>query len=145
MNKVELMGRLVADPTVKTTQSQKAVCNFTIAVERKFKTASGERQSDFLNIVAWGQSAELIGKYFQKGSRIIVIGNLQSRSYDNADGKKTYTTEVVLEELYFVDKKGEAVQSEPANEGSRSTPATPTVAESFYPAMDDDTTLPFDL
>lgn len=138
MNKVTLMGRFTKDPELKTTQNQKAVCSFTLAVERKFKTASGERQADFISIVSWGQQAETISKYFQKGSRIIVIGNLQGRSYDDKDGEKVYTMEVVLEELYFVDKKGESVSSEPAN------PA-PAAAESFYPKMDNDTLLPFSL
>lgn len=140
MNKVTLLGRFVKDPETRTVGANNtANCSFTIAVERKFKNANGERQSDFLNIVAWGQSAELIGKYFQKGSRIIVIGNLQSRSYDNADGKKTYIIEVVLEELYFVDKKGDAVQSEPA-----SAPAATTTAEPLFPSMDDDVVLPWE-
>lgn len=139
MNKVILIGRLVKDPEVKTTQSQTAVCSFTIAVDRKFKNADGERQADFLNCVAWRQQAELLGRYFQKGSRIGIVGNLQSRSYDDASGKKIYVTEVVVDEIEFVDSKNEQKQT------ASNAPSMPTVDNGFYPAMDDDTSLPFDL
>ena len=150
MNKVILVGRLVKDPEVKTTQSQIAFCGFTIAVDRKFKTASGERQADFISCVAWRQQAEFLGKYFQKGSRVAVVGNLQSRTYDDANGKKVYITEVVVDEIEFVDSKHEGTQVS-GSEGSRSVstnsnpPPAPSVDSGFYPAMDDDTTLPFDL
>jgi len=150
MNKVILVGRLVKDPEVKTTQSQIAFCGFTIAVDRKFKTASGERQADFISCVAWRQQAEFLGKYFQKGSRVAVVGNLQSRTYDDANGKKVYVTEVVVDEIEFVDSKKEGAQTS-GSEGSRSAaassnpPPAPSVDNGFYPAMDDDTTLPFDL
>ena len=105
MNKVILVGRLVKDPEVKTTQSQISVCSFTIAVDRKFKAANGERQSDFISCVAWRQQAELLGKYFQKGSRVGVIGNIQTRNYDDANGKKVYVTEVIVDEIEFVESK----------------------------------------
>ena len=150
MNKVILIGRLVKDPEVKTTQSQIAFCGFTIAVDRKFKTASGERQADFITCVAWRQQAEFLGKYFQKGSRVAVTGNLQSRSYDDKDGKKVYVTEVVVDEIEFVDSKRDGAQAS-GSEGTRSVsassnpPTAPSVDNGFYPAMDDDTTLPFDL
>ena len=150
MNKVILVGRLVKDPEVKTTQSQIAFCGFTIAVDRKFKTASGERQADFISCVAWRQQAEFLGKYFQKGSRVAVVGNLQSRTYDDANGKKVYVTEVVVDEIEFVDSKREGAPAS-GSEGSRSVsassnpPPAPSVDNGFYPAMDDDTTLPFDL
>lgn len=139
MNKVILIGRLVKDPEVKTTQSNNAVCSFTLAVDRKFKNADGERQADFLNCVAWRQQAELLGKYFQKGSRIGIVGNLQSRSYDDASGKKIYVTEVVVDEIEFVESKKE--------QGTSQTyaPPVPSVDNGYYPAMDDDTSLPFSL
>jgi len=141
MNKVILIGRLVKDPEIKTTQSQIAFCGFTIAVDRKFKTSSGERKADFISCVAWRQQAEFLGHYFSKGSRVAVIGNLQSRTYDDANGKKVYVTEVVCDEIEFVDSKhdlqtGTTVQN---------NPPAPTVDNGFYPAMDDDTALPFDL
>lgn len=134
MNKVIVIGRLVKDLEVKTTQSQVAVCSFTIAVDRKFKNANGEREADFLNCVAWRQQAEFLGKYFQKGSKVAIVGNLQARSYDGSDGKKVYVTEVVVDEVDFVDSKPQ-----------QNNPPAPTVDNGFYPAMDDDTTLPFDL
>ncbi len=149
MNKVILVGRLVKDPEVKTTQSQISVCSFTIAVDRKFKAANGERQSDFISCVAWRQQAELLGKYFQKGSRVGIIGNLQSRSYDDANGKKVYVTEVIVDEIEFVESKREGSGPQ-AYEGARAVsssnpPPAPSVDNGFYPAMDDDRTRPFDL
>lgn len=150
MNKVILVGRLVKDPEVKTTQSQIAFCGFTIAVDRKFKSASGERQADFISCVAWRQQAEFLGKYFQKGSRVGIVGNLQSRTYDDANGKKVYVTEVVVDEIEFVDSKGsgQSHTDAPRESGEpkgNNSPPPPSVDNGFYPAMDDDTTLPFDL
>ena len=149
MNKVILVGRITKDPEVKTTQSQNAVCSFTIAVDRKFKSPAGERQSDFISCVAWRQQAELLGRYFKKGSRMAIVGNLQSRSYDDANGKKVYVTEVIVDEIEFVESKREG-SAAPAYEGARAVsssnpPPAPSVDNGFYPAMDDDTTLPFDL
>ena len=157
MNKVILVGRITKDPEVKTTQSQNAVCSFTIAVDRKFKSPAGERQSDFISCVAWRQQAELLGRYFKKGSRMAIVGNLQSRSYDDANGKKVYVTEVIVDEIEFVDSKHDT-QTDDATPAPAQKPVTKnqgkyagnqyaTVgAPSFYDArMDDDTTLPFDL
>lgn len=150
MNKVILIGRLVKDPEVKSTQSQISVCSFTLAVDRRSKNADGERQSDFLSCVAWRQQAEFLGKYFHKGSRVGIIGSLQSRSYDDQTGKKVYVTEVVVDEIEFVESKREGAAGNGGFEPQRSTPAmnpppAPTVDSGFYPTMDDDTTLPFDL
>lgn len=131
MNQVIIIGRLTKSPEVKTTQSGVAVCAFTVAVDRKFKDAQGNRQADFLSCVAWRQSAELLGRYFQKGSRIGIVGNLQSRSYDDQNGKKVYVTEILVDQIEFIDKAGEHQ-------------AAPAPSEQ-YPTMDDDTTLPFDL
>ena len=145
MNKVILVGRLVKDPEVKTTQSQIAFCGFTIAVDRKTKK-DAEKQADFISCVAWRQQAEFLGKYFQKGSRLAIVGNLQSRTYDDANGKKVYVTEVAVDEIEFVDSKrevGSAPQSNP--NASSGNPNAPAADNGFYPAMDDDTTLPFDL
>ena len=103
MNKVILMGRLTKDPEVKQTPSNIAVCSFTIACDRRFKSQNGERQSDFINCVAWRQQATLLGNYFHKGSRIAVVGSLQSRSYDDQNGQKRYVTEVVVDEIEGAD------------------------------------------
>jgi len=132
MNKVIIIGRLTADPTIKTTQSQIAFCGFTIAVDRKFKK-DGEKTADFITCVAWRQQAEFLGKYFQKGSRVAIVGNLQCRSYDDANGKKIYVSEVVCDEVEFIDSKREE-QSAPKQ----------TTSEGFYPEIGDDNE-PFDL
>jgi single-strand DNA-binding protein len=149
MNKVILVGRLTKDPEVKTTQNQIEYCSFSVAVDRRFKTASGERQADFINCVAWRQQAKLLGQYFQKGSRIGIVGNLQTRDYEK-DGKKVYVTEVAVDEIEFVDSKRESSGSSSGDESSsgsmsRTPPPALQVESGFYPAMDDDTSLPFDL
>ena len=131
MNQVILIGRITKDPEVKTTQNDIAVCSFTLAVDRKFKNANGEREANFISCVAWKQTAELIGKYFQKGSKIGVIGNIQTRSYEK-DGHKVYVTEIVVDQIEFVESKGE---SKPQN----------ATIEPHYATIDDDTTIPFDL
>lgn len=102
MNKVVLMGRMTADPDVRQA-GETQVVNFTIAVNRRRKEQ--EHNADFPRCVAFGKTAELIGKYFHKGSQICVSGHLQTGSYDHRDGYKVYTTDVVVEEMDFVDKK----------------------------------------
>lgn len=102
MNKVVLMGRMTADPDVRQA-GETQVVNFTIAVNRRRKEQ--EHNADFPRCVAFGKTAELIGKYFRKGSQICVSGHLQTGSYDHRDGYKVYTTDVVVEEMDFVDKK----------------------------------------
>ena len=103
-NKVILIGRLTADPELKQTGNGTAVTSFTIAVDRKHNKDS-EKKADFINIVAWRQSAEFICKYFRKGSAIIVLGELQTRSWDDSNGKKHYSTEVVASEVSFAESK----------------------------------------
>lgn len=105
MNKVILMGRLTKDPEVKKTQSNLSVCSFSIAVDRRFKDSNGNKQTDFINCVAWRTAADIIGNYFHKGSRILVTGSLQSRSYDDQAGNKRTVIEVLVEEVEFVDPK----------------------------------------
>ncbi|MBN1891439.1 MAG: single-stranded DNA-binding protein [Clostridiales bacterium] len=150
MNKVILVGRLTRDPEVKTTQNQVEVCSFTVAVDRRFKSANGERQADFLNCVAWRQQARLLGQYFQKGSRIGIVGNLQSRSYDDKDGKRVYVTEVSVDEIEFIDSKRDSQNnSSEYDDASASAPQDPPSAlqtdSGFATTMDDDVSLPFDL
>ena len=109
MNKVQLIGRITKDIEIKLTSSQTAYCNFTLAVDRRFKDKDGNKQTDFINCVAWKQTAEFINKYFAKGSRIGVCGSIQTRSYEK-DGQKVFVTEVVVDEAEFVEStaKGEA-------------------------------------
>ena len=107
MNKVILMGRLTRDPEVRyTTNTNALVCSFSLAVNRRFKS-EGQPDADFINIVSWGKTAEFCSKYFTKGQQVGVIGRMQTRNYDDKDGKKVYVTEVVAEEAYFADSKRE--------------------------------------
>jgi len=101
MNNVTLVGRLTKDPEVKTTQTDKSTCTFSIAVDRPSK----EKTADFISCVAWEKNAELIGKYLSKGSRIGIIGAIQSRSWEGTDGKRIYVTEVLVNRIEFIDTK----------------------------------------
>ena len=111
MNKVILLGRLTKDPEVKFTQNNTCVCTFGLAVNRKFKQ-EGQPDADFINIVAWAKTGEFCSKYFTKGQQVVVSGHLQTRSYDDKEGKKIYVTEVIAEEVYFADSKKEETKSE---------------------------------
>ena len=105
MNKVVLLGRLTRDPEVRYTQNNNTmVCSFSLAVNRRFKQ-EGQPDADFINIVAWNKTAEFVAKYFTKGQQVAVVGRIQTRNYDDKDGKKVYVTEVVAEEVYFADSK----------------------------------------
>lgn len=105
MNKVELIGRLTKEPEIKLTSNQTQFCNFTIAVDRRFKDANGQRQADFINCVAWKQTAVFIQKYFHKGNRIGVVGSIQTRSFDDQNGQKRFVTEVIVDEAEFVESQ----------------------------------------
>ena len=104
MNKVQLVGRITKDTELKHTSNNTVFCNFTLAVDRKFKDANGNRQADFINCVAWRQQAAFINKYFNKGSRIGICGSIQTRSYEDQDGQKHFLTEVIVEEAEFVEQ-----------------------------------------
>lgn len=103
MNKVLLVGRITKDVEIRMTSNQTPYCNFTLAVERRFKDANGQRQVDFINCVAWKQTATFIQQYFKKGSRIGVAGSIQTRTYDDQNGAKHYIVEVVVDEAEFVE------------------------------------------
>lgn len=107
MNKVILVGRLAQDPQLRTTNTGKSVCQFSVAVDRRFKT-EGQPTADFFNIVAWGRQAEVISQYLGKGQQIALNGRLQSRSYVGNDGAKRYVTEVVLEEFDFIGSRNQS-------------------------------------
>lgn len=113
MNKAILMGRLTKDPELKYTSSSKAVCKFTIAVDRRYTKQGEERQADFIPVVVWDKQAEFTGKYFRKGQQVLVVGRIQNRSWDDAEGKKHYMTEIVAEETYFADSRKEQQGTEP--------------------------------
>ena len=101
LNKVILGGRLTADPELKQTPQGVSVTSFSITVNRRGK----EQQADFINCVAWNKTGEFVSKYFKKGQQVAVVGRLQTRTYDDANGQKRYVTEVVVEETYFADSK----------------------------------------
>ena len=118
MNKVVLMGRLTEDPETKYTQTNNTlVCNFSLAVNRRFARQGEERQADFINVVAWSKTGEFCSKYFTKGQQVGVIGRLQTRTWDDEEGKKHYVTEVVAEEVYFADTKKTSNSVEPTPSG----------------------------
>lgn len=102
MNKVELIGRLTKDAELKETQNEVKFCNFTLAVDRRFKDASGQRQTDFINCTAWRQTASFIAGHFKKGDRVAICGSIQTRSYED-DGTKRMAVEVIADEAEFVD------------------------------------------
>lgn len=136
MNKVILMGRLTKDPELRyTTTNNTAVCSFTLAVNRRFTKQGEEKQADFIQVVAWSKQAEFCGKYFQKGRQVAVVGRIQTRTYDDSEGKKHYVTEVVAEEAYFADSKH-------SSDDMGQKPAASQQSEGFYPIEDDDE-LPF--
>lgn len=105
MNNVSLIGRLTADPELRRTQSGLATTRFTVAVDRRFAKQGEEKQTDFINIVAWRQTAEFICKYFTKGQRIALTGSIQTGSYTANDGSKRYTFDVVADSVEFTEKK----------------------------------------
>jgi single-strand DNA-binding protein len=106
MNRVILVGRLTKDPELKYTPNGVAVCSFTLAVNRNFKNAQGESEADFINSVVWRKAAENTANYTKKGSLVGVDGRIQTRSYDDSEGKKRYVTEVVADSVQFLDTKG---------------------------------------
>ena len=115
MNKVELIGRLTVNPELKYTESGKAYTRFTLAVNRRFVKEGQEQTADFINIIAWGKTAEFCDKYFGKGQQIGVSGRIQTRTCDDDQGKKHYVTEVVAEEVDFADGKRTNQQSNTEN------------------------------
>lgn len=119
MNVVALVGRVVADPELKYTPSGVAVCSLRIAVNRRFKSESGEKEADFFDVVAWRQSAEFAANYLTKGRLISVYGRLQQRSWVQQDGQKRYKVEIVAENIQGLDKPkegGPAAGQEPSSE-----------------------------
>ena len=112
MNNVVLMGRITKDIELRSTQNGKSVVTFSMAVKRRF-AKEGQPQADFINCVAWGQQAEFIAKFFNKGSMIAIVGNIQTRSWDGQDGKKQFATEIIVDEVHFTgEKKENATQGE---------------------------------
>lgn len=105
MNKIVLTGRLTANPELRYTANNTAVTSFTLAVDRNFKNEDGNKEADFINIVAWNKKAELIHQYLKKGDRVGISGRLQVRKYQNERGENRYVTEVVADEVEFLNSK----------------------------------------
>ena len=134
MNKVILVGRLTKDVDVKNTANQTVFAQFTVAVQRKYKDANGSYQSDFINCVAWRQTATFISQYFHKGMKIGLTGSLQTRSYDDRNGNKVFVTEVLVEEAEFIESK----QGQPQEKKDK--PIAPSMTEAELTAD-----LPFEI
>lgn len=128
LNKVILMGRFTKDPELRATQQGESVLSFSLAVDRDYKGQNEERKTDFINCVAWRKTAEFISKYFRKGNLATIEGSIETRSWENEEGKKNYATEVKVNNIYFGESKKEA------SETGYDAPPVP---------MGDDDSLPF--
>ena len=147
MNRAILMGRLARDPEIRTTQSGIPVCNCTVACDRRSRAADGswQNQADFIPCVAWRQQAEFINRYFSKGDRILVSGSIQPRSWEDDKGNRRYTTEVIIDEVEFCEsKRGGGGRRDDDRSDRVSATTVDSGGDSFLPAPDDDTSLPFD-
>ncbi len=154
MNKVILMGRLAREPEVRYSQGTEplAIARYTLAVNRRFKR-QGEPEADFINCVAFGKTGEFAEKYFKKGQMVSVVGRLQVRSWEDNEGRKRWSTDVIVEEQYFAESKKESGESKPAAEQSRPAAAQEKPAKQmgladspgFYPIDEtiEDDDLPF--
>jgi single-strand DNA-binding protein len=131
-NKIILGGRLTSDPELKQTQSGISVCSFSVAVNRRTKPGT-EQQTDFFNVTAWRQTADFVARYFKKGSSICIVGALQTSSWQDQNGQKHYRTDIVADEVMFVDSK---------SDGGQATPTADTPAPKFEEISTDDS-LPF--
>lgn len=150
INKAILMGRLTRDPELRHTGTGTPVCSFSIAIDNGY---GDNRQTDFINCVAWNKTAEFVSKYFTKGRMIIVIGRISTRSWEGQDGKRNYTTEVIANEVSFGESKRTqddgAYQGSPSNSGytapASSAPQMPQELDNddFSPMLDTDDDLPF--
>ena len=149
-NKAILIGNLTADPELRQTSNSISVCRFTIAVNRRFSKNADQNQqtADFINVVAWRERAEFVTRYFKKGRPILVCGQIQSRSWTDPQGGKHYATEVVADELSFVENKAEgSAPGAPASSApvgdAYGTPAYSNSGNSGFEEIPNDESLPF--
>ena len=142
-NKVILIGNLTADPELKQTAQGTSVCSFTLAINRRFSRNAdqGQPTADFISVVAWRERAEFVAKYFKKGRPLLVCGQLQSRSWTDAQGNKRYATEVVADEITFVENKGTTAGGSYAPDAYSASSAPVGGAPEFEEV--DDNSLPF--
>lgn len=144
LNKVILMGRLTADPEIRMSQSGKEVMSFTIAVDRNYTKPGEQRKADFITCVAWRETAKFIHTHFNKGKLINVCGSLQVRTWDDTQGNKRYSTEVVVDEVNFCgDNRNNGTQNDPLNDVVNTMGGTQYPPQGFTPVEDLDSDLPF--
>jgi single-strand DNA-binding protein len=146
MNKVMLMGRLTRDPEVRYSQGETplAIARFSLAVDRRFNRNNEEQTADFINCVSFGKTAEFAEKYFRRGTKIAVVGRIQTGSYTNKDGVKVYTTEVVVEEQEFAESKNSSSNGSSDNGNYQSSSAPMSAGDGFMNIPDGiDEELPF--
>jgi len=143
MNHVVLIGRLTRDPEVKYTNSGVAVANFSLAVDRRFKNAQGERETDFINLVAWRKTAELVGKYLTKGRQVAVHGSLQMRKYQTQQGENRTVYEVIAEDVQFLDGRGGSSAAPMETPPLPGDDEAPPAFDSGEPGDEKDDDLPF--
>ena len=141
LNKIIIMGRLTRDPELRRTGSGTAVTSFSLACDRDFKSQSGDKETDFIEVVAWKNTAEFVSKYFSKGRMAVVEGRLQIRDWTDKAGNKRTTAEVVADNVYFADsKRSESNDNQKENFNALSG----RLSDDFVPALNDDTSgLPF--
>ncbi len=143
LNHIVIMGRLTRDPELRRTAAGVAVTSFTVAVDRDFgKNENGEKETDFIDCVAWRQTGEFVSKYFTKGRMAVVSGRLQIRSWTDKDGNKRRSAEVLADSVYFGDSKNGTQDSQQSYTGFIPN-AQPAVANDFQVLDDDDAQLPF--
>lgn len=146
LNRIILMGRLTRDPELRHTPQGAAVASFSLAVERDFKDkGTGEKTTDFIDVVAWRQTAEFVSRYFTKGRMAVAEGRLQIRDWTDKDGGKRRTAEVIADNVYFADsrKDGESGSSFPAPAPASGGYAPPSLTDQFSELDGDDGDLPF--
>ena len=142
LNKVVIMGRFTKDPELRRTGSGTAVTSFSLACDRDFKSQSGEKETDFIEVVAWKNTAEFVSKYFSKGRMAVVDGRLQIRDWTDKDGGKRRSAEVIAENVYFGDSKHEG-QSQSQNTGTTYAAPPPGGNNDFAEIGEEDGELPF--
>lgn len=143
LNCAVLMGRLVADPELKTTTNGVSVSSFRIAVDRSFVKQGEEKQADFIDIVAWRQTADFVCRYFKKGSMIAVQGSIQTRNYEDKNGSKRTAVEIVADNVSFCGSKGENSTNTASYTPAPTNATQGNFGNDFERIDDDDTSLPF--
>ena len=137
MNKVVLIGRLTRDPDLRYPSSNIPVANFTVAVNRNFTNQNGEREADFINVIVWRKQAENVKKYITKGSLVAVEGRIQTRNYEGSDGKRVYVTEVVADNVQFLETKAQSQNRATMTSNGQFAEMDAPIAQSFESTMPD--------